>query len=700
MSRNPGQKIVLPAEGVQGNGIAVSPPAPVTFSSPTPPPPLRPWVRTVAIALLALHFVLAVGSKLLSSTTSDELAHLTAGVSFWQNRDYRLHPENGILPEYWAALPAWADHAKFPPLKDNVNWQVSDVWMVGYQFFYETGEDHFPRLMAGRAMIALFSVATGWLVFCWSRRLFGDAGALVSLTFYAFCPTFLAHGALVTSDMCMAFFFLAAAGAWWRHLHDGRARIWWLSAITLGLAFVAKHSSVLLLPMMVIMALVRALAPEPMHLGGRNFTTRVGKFGAAAASAAAHGLVVAAVIWTFYGFRFSAFNPALPPADHFIRSWSFIMDANSASGRVIGTALQWRLLPEGYLYGFAYVLKTVAMRGAFLNGEYSITGWFTYFPWTFLLKTTPATIVGCGFAGWIAWRRWAAGAPWRRDLYRVTPLIVLFTLYWATSLTSHLNIGHRHLLPTYPVLFIALGALGAWITSAHWPRIALVAVLVGSHVFSSARIAPFYLAYFNFIGGGPEQGWRHLVDSSLDWGQDLPTLRTWLEKNAKGEQAYLSYSGTSEPDYYAIRATRMPFLNLFRRPNPWYEPRGGVYCISATILQHVYSPLQGEWRLSWEREYQRERTKEHLFREYWSNSEIRRELYLAGRTVEFEATWARYDQLRFARLCSYLRVRGPDASAGHSILIFRLTDEEVAAAIGGNLSTLAGLMEHAEKTRP
>src|ERR1019366_3226255 len=97
--------------------------------------------------------------------------------------------------------------------------------------------------MAGLALIALFSVATGLLVFCWSRRLFGNAGALVSLVFFVFEPTFLAHGALATSDVCSAFFLLASVGAWWRQLQDGRARWWWLSAATFGLACVAKYSA-------------------------------------------------------------------------------------------------------------------------------------------------------------------------------------------------------------------------------------------------------------------------------------------------------------------------------------------------------------------------------------------------------------------------------------------------------------------------
>ena len=198
--------------------------------------------RLVALGvavLLGLHFVLAVGSKRNESTTSDEIAHLTGGYTYWTLNDYRFQPENGNLPQRWAALPAVAMGMRLPDLVKSPYWPTSDVWAFGHEFFYEAGDDHFPRLMAGRAMIALFSVGLGLVIFLWSRSLFGVRGAFVSLGFFAFFPSFLAHGALVTSDVCMAFFMLASVGLWWRHLHDPRVSVLGLSALTFGLASLA-----------------------------------------------------------------------------------------------------------------------------------------------------------------------------------------------------------------------------------------------------------------------------------------------------------------------------------------------------------------------------------------------------------------------------------------------------------------------------
>ena len=125
-------------------------------------PTRKAWVVVAAALILALHFAMAVVSKRHESTTSDEIVHVTGGFAYWRFNDYRLQPENGNLPQRWVALPAWIGRARFPDL-DQDYWRTSDAWVMGHEFFYETGEDHFPRLMAARAMTALFSVMTGAL---------------------------------------------------------------------------------------------------------------------------------------------------------------------------------------------------------------------------------------------------------------------------------------------------------------------------------------------------------------------------------------------------------------------------------------------------------------------------------------------------------------------------------------------------------
>jgi len=650
-------------------------------------------VPLVVALVLTLHATLALWAGSKKSVTADEVLHLTAGYAYWHLGDYRLHPENGILPQRWAAIPAAIARPPFPELKDNGYWRTSEVQVIGHQFFYETGHDHFPMLMAARTMIVLFSIGTGLLVFLWSRQLFGTPGAFVSLALFAFCPTFLAHGVLATSDMCMTFFFVASCWTWWRHLHHGGAAAWVLSAVAFGFACVAKHSAVLLIPMMVLMAVVRAGNPAALTLGGRTFSSRAGKVGAAALSALAHGAVATLVIWACHGFSYAAFNPALPAAAHFVRPWEVLDLHIGAIGKFIRVLESLRALPESFLYGSAYVVETAQVRSAYLNGDYSTTGWVSFFPWTFALKTTLPLLVATLLVVGFVIRRWRRRpAAIRADLYTATPLAVLFGVYWLFSLSSHLNIGHRHILPTYPVLFIAAGALGRWLWTNRRGRIA-VGLLVAAQVAEAARISPHFLAYFNALAGGPAQGHRHLVDSSLDWGQDLPELKRWLDTHAGGAPVFLSYFGLGEPNYYGIRAKRLPFVNGFKIPQPYVRLEPGVYAISATTLSHVYSSIRGPWTLEHEKEYQELRALEPLFEAYTQDLGRRPELEREVPAAQWRKGITRHDQLRFARLCHYLRLRRPEAQLGYSIHVYRLNGDELAAATDRSLTEWSRLLE-------
>ena len=664
----------------------------------------RRSINWAVAAVLTLHFLLAVTSKLRESTTTDELAHLTAGFAYWELNDYRLQPENGNLPQRWAALPTWLAGARFPKLEDNGYWRTSDAWVVGHQFFYETGEDHFPRLMAGRAMIGLFSVATGLLIFVWSRRFFGVSGAFVALGFYAFCPNFLAHGALVTSDVCLTFFMLASVGAWWRHLHDGRLRTGILSALVFGLACVAKYSAVLLIPMFALLAVARAFAPSPFSFAGRTFSTPVGKLGASALSALGHGGAAIAIIWASFGFRYTAFHPGLPDAAHFIQPFESAIAGMGAQGPLVTALAAWRALPEAFLYGYAFVIEMSQQRAAYLDGDYSITGWLRFFPLAFLYKSTPALLVALPLAGFVAMRHRfglkSVSPSGRALLYPALPLLVIVAVYGGFSLTSNLNIGHRHLLPVYPVLFIATGALGAWAHARRGVATAIVALLLALQMGSAAWIYPHYLAYFNPLAGGPALGWRHLADSSLDWGQDLPGLKAWISNHVrKDEPVFLGYAGSGEPDYYQLPVRRLMVVNGFHQTQRYIELEPGVYCIGATVLTHVYGQVRGPWTLELEREYQSLRPMEPFFARYDRDPEGRAALLRDAPAERWEAGWKRFNVLRFARLCHYLRLRTPDANIGHSILIYRLSAEELAAGTAGTLADWSALLERAVSAR-
>ena len=651
------------------------------------------WATVAAVIVALLHGALAVYATRDQSVTADEILHITGGYFYNRYGDFRIHPENGVLPQRWAALPAALGQAPPPPLEHNIYWRTSDASVVAHQFFYETGHDHWPMLMAGRALIAVFAVATGILIFCWARALFGPTAGFVSLGLFALCPNHLAHGALATSDAAAVFFLLAATGAFWRQLRQPTAANLALSAVVFGLACVAKYSAVLLLPVFAVLAGWNYLSRRSEAPAGRLLPQL-------AISAVTHVGAATLIIWAFYGFRYTAFAPALPPADHFTAGWDRVLPMLGWQAGVIDFARSSRLLPEAFLYGYAWVVQSAQARSAYLAGDYSIHGWPSFFPLAFLWKT-PLPVLASLVVGAAALAlRWGRSAgKWRRDLTAVAPLLVLFVVYWAFSITSKLNIGHRHILPTYPVLFILLGGLAAPGVLPHWMRVTIPACALAGQAVANVLVAPHYLAFFNSLAGGPANGWRLLVDSSLDWGQDLPLLKRWLAENAGRDQVYLSYFGSGEPDYYGIRARRLPFVNGFKQQQPYVALAPGIYAVSATMLVDVYSPTRGPWTLNHEKEYQQLRALEPQLEAYWTSPEKRAELEREALPAQWENARARHARLQFSRLSHYLRVRRPDAVLGYSIFVFRLSAAEIHDATAGSLQEWRQSLERAAAAR-
>jgi hypothetical protein len=186
-----------------------------------------------------------------------------------------------------------------------------------------------------------------------------------------------------------------------------------------------------------------------------------------------------------------------------------------------------------------------------------------------------------GFIG-IFWRRRA-----RRSAAAWAPPVILMGFV----LMSPLAIGYRHILPVLPFVIVVGGGAASVLLPDRQAqfgalRAACCAGLIAWLVIGTIAIYPHHLSYFNEIAGGPAQADRILVDSNLDWGQDLPALKQLLAERQVA-CVNLSYFGTALPAAYGVRYSPLPgfvhFLygadvNAF---NP-YTPEPGWYAISAT----------------------------------------------------------------------------------------------------------------------
>lgn len=659
-------------------------------------------------AALLTYWIMAVSVSKRMGVTADEVVHLTGGYTYWTLNDYRLHPENGNLAQRIAALPLLAMDLTFPSL-DEPSWVAAKVNVIGEKFFFEQDNNVELMLLFSRMMIALSGVFVVWLTWRWARSLFGVKAGWLALVLATFCPALLAHGGLATSDMVMTACVLGSLSLTWRLLHRATWLRLGLTSLACGLAFLSKMSGVIIVPIIVVLVLARSFHPAPVVLAlgrVRWLRTPVSKLVATITlmSVVAVGSLI--VLWASFGFRYSGFNPTRTPATGYYFSWDVVLSKEpvpqpprssldslpperpAPKQTKLDRLLEWtrnhRLLPEAYVWGFAQTSQFSRYRPAYLMGELRTQGWIKFFPLAFLLKTPPASLIlGATGVAALLWSRRRRGSPQRPVrsrtwAYRATPLIVFFIIYWCMALTMNLNIGHRHILPTYPVFYILASASVLWLTMSRLRIILLGLIAAGAlHAGESLLARPFYLSYFQSLAGGADRGYRYLVDSSFDWGQGLPDLEKWLaDQKTRGAHqiVHLSYFGADSPRARKLDVVRFgdEINDSGRRIFP-ADLKKGWYVISATNFVQAYSMTRGPWT----------RRKEDIYKE------IRDRLSLPGaRNPRTEAERKQVlndcmdlELLQAARIFTYLQNQTPVEIIGGSLLVFHLTEEDLAAAL-------------------
>jgi len=671
-------------------------------------------VRLAVAALLLTHWLLAVFSVRDTCTTFDEITHLTAGVSILKTGDFRLDADHPPPIRVWAALPCLIWKCTFPDL-NHATWWGSNDWEVGRRFFYECGNDTDAILFRSRAMMALLSVGLGALVYAWSKQLFGRAGGLISLTLYAFSPSILANAPLVTGDLAVTGCFLGAMLCTWRVLHQVTWSRVVFGAVSIAGLLLCKMSSILILPMIGVLLFIRLISGHPTHVKLAWIHRPHPQFEQLlvwALVALTQALIVILLIWAAYGFRYEAMKNTVPGRDRLfspaslpesVSPWEYTLAERGIKARFIVWARDHRVLPEAYLYGLSMALRRVDAEDAFLNGETRPSGWWYYYPYCLLVKSSLTLIVILVVAGLSCVSPLAAYAgplpSWARGLnlwagfYRVASLWTLLVVYSTFAMIYSVNLGDRLILPVYPPLFILAGRSASCLRSAHKIVRGAIPVLLGAFVVSSVWTFPHYLAHFNYLIGGPRHAYKHLVDSSLDWGQDLPGLKRWLDKNVEGHASaqsgnglppvYFSYFGTGLPSYYGIHAR---IMSGFLRWDPLWGARltGGVYCISATMLHQLRLLPMCRWTPALESCYRnlRGRLPEAAVVPQFDRAAPPKIVGLSPYELDL------YFRLRLARLCAFLRQREPYDNVGYSILIYRLSDQEVWSAVAGRPAEL------------
>lgn len=493
----------------------------------------------VACLLLVLFLQLAFSVKQ-ESISWDEGDHLFTGYMMWKHDDFGLNPEHPPLVKLVAALPILHMQLRVPELEHR-QFKL-EAFLDGRNFTawnYSKG-----ILFRARMAASVFTLLLALLIFCTAREMFGTAAGFIALTLFVFDPNFLALGALVTTDVGVSCFIFGSVYCFYRYVKaPSLARLLIAGGVT-GLAFASKHTGILLLPMLLALVICESLRRDAGGQRTRNIARLTGAFIATI-------LIGFVVLWASYGFRYGARPAGLslnPPLATYLQQISKPSEAH-----ILGAVAHLHLLPESYLYGMADIQFVDDIYTAYFFGNIYPHGTWLYFPGALLIKSTlPFLILLLATIILIATRRFRY---WREILFLTVPPAI----YLAVAMSSHMNIGVRHLLPVYAFLYVL--AAGAAATLLHTNRrwVYAIVVLLLWQAFEAVHVFPAYMAYANEAWGGPANTHKYLSDSNVDWGQQLIAVRRYLDEH-KITKCWFVYfpEGAVDPSPYGIPCSFLP----------------------------------------------------------------------------------------------------------------------------------------------
>jgi hypothetical protein len=458
--------------------------------------------------------------------TVDEYQALPHGLAVLQTGDFHL---STAVPPLSHLLPAMAVRLTSARLAPGPFAGSVSTWQVGAQFQRENAGHYHEFFLVGRAVSLAVLLLTCLLTAGFARSLYGPAGGLMAAACVSLSPNLLAHGALVTPDVYLT---AALVGSLWAFDRLLRRPEWAAAAalaVALAAASLAKFTGLLLFPLYPLVLAGLHLAgpwrPEPGAVPWRRRWL-------ALAGALSAGVLV-------LNLGYLCDGSLTPLGDFHFSTRPFEFLQAHLPGRLLVP------LPRYYFQGMDTQLAEEGYT-AYLLGEFNETGFWSYYLVALLVKTPVPLLVLAGLA-LLCNRRVG-----RREVPLLVVAVVLLAFF---SLARHKNIGVRYVLFLEPLAAVWVGRLAVaplWQTARPSARRALAGVAATLLLAVAVLAWPDYLAYFNWVSGGPGQGHKYLLDSNLDWGQDLITLRRYMEREGI-RSVDLAYFGRVDPAVYGVR---------------------------------------------------------------------------------------------------------------------------------------------------
>jgi hypothetical protein len=503
-------------------------------------------------SLLLIQFCLGLYSSQKLTVTHDEYWHLPVGLLSWETGQFDYDRLNPPLIRTWSTLPLLLTSAQTGnPVHS------SDPADYGDAFLKANPESHHHYYVLGRCSILLLSAFSGILLAVWARELFGVSAAYLAVFLWVTSPNILANAALGTQDLAITGFFLATVYCGWKFASKVSWKWALITGIVLGLAQITKYTAVLLIPILIIQWFILRYKNSDIKLDlpKKTILTRWG------------ALLLMSCLLLNAGYLFQeTFQP--------ISSYQFQSSELKTLNQLPVLLQKIPLpIPRDYLLGFD--LQRFIMQQdhpTYLDNQWELHGFRSYYLYALLYKLPHAIqfLFLLAVFHWFKSGHQSSLLSVRMLGMLVTPVILLTLI----ASFSNNQLGLRYILPVFPFLFLLIVPLVEDLDFFHHKLFSYLVIVAILALPFSLRFAPNHLAYFNELAGGPVNGDLHLIDSNLDWGQDLYHLKEYLRNN-QIEDLKLAYFGTIPPSKLGIK---------YKLPTD-FRPVPGRYAISASILQ-------------------------------------------------------------------------------------------------------------------
>ncbi|MFC2171844.1 glycosyltransferase family 39 protein [Acidobacteriota bacterium] len=523
----------------------------------------RAYRAPLIAVLLVVFFGLACLSMRQKSITTDEVPHISAGYSYWKTASFRLNPEHPPLVKLLAGFPLLFLNPTFDTTASQ--WQQAEAnpamqYPIAHRFLFHTPENlakHRALLFWSRMPTILLGLVLCWYVYILARFLYGTRAGLVSLTLIVFSPTVLAHTRLVTTDVAITAFWVAATYHMAKYLRSPTYTQLLGCGLATGLAMAAKFSGLFTLLIIGTVGFLCLFIPgSPWSPAGKgkwadDIKSRFGRY---ALSMAILVAIAASVVCLSY----------------------FVI---SAAQFFAGFGRVWENHDPNYQ--------------VFLWGRYRAGGFKEYFIVATLVKVPLGTLL-LGAIGGLWFRRTGQSLSWPERLLVLMPALLTFA---GASLLMK-NLGIRYILPSLPLLFLLGGRTAKLSWARKQPGALVIHALVFWTVTSSILAFPDYIPYFNQIAGGSRGGARVLDDSNIDWGQDWIAVAAYQKKQDIEELRTMSINQIDPHLVYGVKGRPMGMEEIYKPETGWYAV--GAHALARNTLFGPNLPVRFDWRTKYE----------------------------------------------------------------------------------------------------